>query len=68
MNNSGGRASIDEELRHIEATLRALTLQVTALRAATSTAAPVTPPQATAATQAAAARLRDPNTPIPQYR
>jgi hypothetical protein len=31
MNNSGVRALIDEELRDIEATLRALTLQVATL-------------------------------------
>jgi hypothetical protein len=65
MNNSGVRPSVDEELRDIEATLRALTLQVATLRAATNAAVPVTPPQATTAAQAAAARRRDPNTPIP---
>jgi hypothetical protein len=65
MSNSGGRASIDEELRDIEATLRALTLRVATLRADTSAAVPVTPPQANTAAQAAAARLRDLNTPIP---
>jgi sRNA-binding protein len=62
--SSSGRTSIHEELRDIKATLRALTLQVATLRTATNAATLVTPPQATAAAQAAA-RLRDPTTPIP---
>jgi hypothetical protein len=33
MSSNGDRTSIDEELRDIEATLRALTLQVATLRA-----------------------------------
>jgi hypothetical protein len=65
MSNSGGRTSFDEELPDIEATLRALTLQVVTLRTASTAAAPVTPPQATATAQAAAVRLHDPTTPIP---
>jgi hypothetical protein len=65
MSSSGDRASVDQELREIQATLRALTLRVATLQAASNTATPVTPPQATAATTAVAARLHNPTTPIP---
>jgi sRNA-binding protein len=65
MSNGGERTTLEEELRDIEATLQALTLQVATIRAA-SNAAPVAPPQATTNAQVAAAqRLRDPTTPIP---
>jgi hypothetical protein len=75
MNNNGGQLSVDEELREIEAALRALTLRVATLRAApvapTRAAAPP-PPQPRAAAQqapvplqaASAPRATRPPTPV----
>jgi hypothetical protein len=75
MSNNGGRLPINEELREIEAALRALTLRVATLRAAPIAAAPpvpAQPPQPRAAAQqapvplqaASAHRAARPPTPV----